>query len=182
MRALSVKSPWSWALVTHFPGSPIGDKCVENRPWKHDFRGELLIASSRKPEWDALAVLDWIESHTKVRPAKDDPYLRLGCTLGVVEVSGCLDIATYERAITYAEDHRMALHTVIRAVDTGKLKLKEDTPRTQSPWATGPYCFSLENVRRLPPTGTSGHLGLYSIDTIQGMSAEEWIERNAICV
>ena len=182
MKALSVRTPWAWALVTHLPGSPIGDKRVENRTWITEFRGELLIVSSRKTAWDAVTALDWIESRTKVRPSRDDPYLALGCILGVVELSACLDIDTYERAVTYAEDHKMALHAVVRAIDTGKLKLRKDLARTTSAWATGPYCWCLENVRRLPPTTSSGRLGLYDIETVREVPVAEWIEHEAVCV
>jgi hypothetical protein len=40
MRAISVRQPWAWLIVN-------GYKDVENRDWKRDLRGEVLIHASR---------------------------------------------------------------------------------------------------------------------------------------
>lgn len=39
-RALSVRQPWAWALVS-------GHKPVENRDWRTDYRGPLVIHSGK---------------------------------------------------------------------------------------------------------------------------------------
>lgn len=40
MRALSIRQPWAWLIVN-------GYKDVENRDWKRDVRGEILIHASK---------------------------------------------------------------------------------------------------------------------------------------
>lgn len=45
MKVLSVKQPWAW-LITN------GIKQVENRTWKTNHRGDLLIHACK--EWDAI--------------------------------------------------------------------------------------------------------------------------------
>jgi hypothetical protein len=42
MKALSVKQPWANLIAS-------GEKTIETRTWATDYRGELLIVSSRKP-------------------------------------------------------------------------------------------------------------------------------------
>lgn len=42
MKALSVKQPWANMIAS-------GEKSIETRTWATDYRGELLIVSSRKP-------------------------------------------------------------------------------------------------------------------------------------
>lgn len=43
MKALSVKQPWANMIAS-------GEKTIETRRWATDYRGDLLIVSSRKPE------------------------------------------------------------------------------------------------------------------------------------
>ena len=42
MRALSVKQPWASLIAS-------GQKTIETRTWRTDYRGDLLIVSSRQP-------------------------------------------------------------------------------------------------------------------------------------
>ena len=43
MKALSVKQPWASMIAT-------GAKTIETRVWQTDYRGDLLIVSTKKPE------------------------------------------------------------------------------------------------------------------------------------
>jgi hypothetical protein len=43
MKALSVKQPWANMIAN-------GEKAIETRTWSTDYRGDLLIVSSRKPD------------------------------------------------------------------------------------------------------------------------------------
>jgi hypothetical protein len=42
MKALSIKQPWANMIAS-------GEKTIETRTWATDYRGDLLIVSSRKP-------------------------------------------------------------------------------------------------------------------------------------
>jgi len=179
MKALSVRNPWAWALVTDILGSPVGNKCVENRGWKTAYRGDLLIVSSQKPANHAGAVATLIEKHTGYRPELGlDRYMALGAILGVVKMIACLDIDAYERCLGYAKVHSVSTTTVIEAVDQGALKVGM-YDRLNDWWASGPYCHVYTNVRTLPPTKTSGRLGLYDLKTVHGVPIETWIQREA---
>lgn len=41
MKALSIQQPWAWLIVN-------GDKDIENRTWRTQFRGPFLIHASKK--------------------------------------------------------------------------------------------------------------------------------------
>lgn len=53
MKAISVKQPWANMIAS-------GEKTIETRTWRTDYRGELLIVSSKSPKIEpagyALAV------------------------------------------------------------------------------------------------------------------------------
>lgn len=66
MRALSVKQPWAFWIAT-------GQKTVEMRSWKTDYRGPILICASaqRDGDFDKL----------------DPEYFPLGCAICVVTLT-----------------------------------------------------------------------------------------------
>jgi len=182
MKALSVRQPWAWALVTKIEGSPVGDKIVENRTWPHSYRGPLLIVSSRKPAMDASYVLAVLEQNTGHRPAYDEKYLALGSVLGVVDMVACLTLETYLQCRTFAESECVDLMRIIKGVDQGKLILPDDTEQGVDWWACGPWCHIYTNVRRLPPTRSSGRLGLYELGSVNGVPVQEWIKQEGVFV
>ena len=49
MKALSVKQPWASLIAS-------GRKTIETRVWRTDYRGELLICASKRPDIDGLPV------------------------------------------------------------------------------------------------------------------------------
>ena len=179
MKAISVKQPWAWALVTDIEGSLIGNVTILNQAGPTDHRGPLLIVSSQKPE--AREHHDYFEQLIGAPIPRDDPYMQEGMVLGVVYMFGCLDIETYERCITYAYIHSVLLTTVVESVARGSMNVDEYN-RTKDHWAVGPYCHVYSNVRRLPPTRTTGKLGLYELGTVAGMPVDVWIDREAVKV
>jgi len=58
MKALSIKQPWANLIAT-------GQKTIETRLWPTDYRGPLLIVSSKKPDIHpagyALAVAELVD-------------------------------------------------------------------------------------------------------------------------
>ncbi len=53
MKAISIQQPWAWLIVN-------GHKDIENRTWKSNFKGRVLIHAGKKLDmdfpWDHLAV------------------------------------------------------------------------------------------------------------------------------
>jgi hypothetical protein len=83
MKAISIKQPWASLIVT-------GIKPVENRTWKSNYRGPLLIHAAKT--WDQQGA-DWIIENFsylylrgKIAKAKE---LR-GGIIGKVKMVGCV--------------------------------------------------------------------------------------------
>lgn len=51
MKAISIKQPWANRIIS-------GQKTIETRFWRTDYRGKLLIVSSKRPksEWAGCAL------------------------------------------------------------------------------------------------------------------------------
>ena len=78
MKALTVKQPWAWAIVN-------GLKRFENRTWRTNYRGRLLIHAGVSKtdlgqEGDTMPGL----------PARD--ALTFGAIIGMVDVVGCVQV------------------------------------------------------------------------------------------
>ena len=87
MKALTIKQPWA-SLIAH------GLKSIENRTWKTNYRGRILIHAASTPVkegWDALNEMQL----AKVYAYKDKIYggseeLPYGAILGSVEIVDCV--------------------------------------------------------------------------------------------
>ena len=82
MKCLSVMQPWAWLIVN-------GDKKVENRSWKTNYRGPLLIHATKR--FDPLA-MDWIRSKIAMNLLNQisfPPVYRLGHIIGIVKLIEC---------------------------------------------------------------------------------------------
>jgi hypothetical protein len=81
VKALTVRQPWAFALVT-------GRKPIENRTWDTTHRGQLAIHAAGTmtiPEWQrAVYGPHWVGEP----PAGEEETLHLGSVLGVVELEG----------------------------------------------------------------------------------------------
>ena len=73
MKALSVKQPWANLIAA-------GEKTIETRTWAPDYRGPILIVSSRSPRIEpagfALAIADLVDCRPMTR--QDESAARCG--------------------------------------------------------------------------------------------------------
>ncbi len=142
MKALSICQPYPELILT-------GRKLVENRTWRSNYRGELLIHAGLSREHLRLA--RGPESET--RDTRYDIRLAdmtFGAIVGRVQLVACLHIDDIKRG---AHDARF-------------------------PWirdhehATGPWCWVLEQAQRLPkPVPCRGLLGIFELHLPQLESA-----------
>lgn len=124
-KAISINAYWAWAIRE-------GHKRVENRTWRTNHRGPLLIHASMSDEHDATARAFLEKALGAVPPTEEIERLR-GCIVARCDLTGVDDYAP----------------------------LFEDNP-----WAWGPICWQLENVRPLPPVPTRGLPGLFHVDIV----------------
>jgi hypothetical protein len=80
MKALSIRQPYAWLIVQ-------GIKDVENRTWRTDYRGPVLIhAGKTYPKRDHLD--DWESWQHFCYPADRDSMV--GGIVGIATITGCV--------------------------------------------------------------------------------------------
>jgi hypothetical protein len=79
MKALSIRQPWAWLIVN-------GYKDIENRSWSTQYRGPLLVLSSKQP---ALTIPETKEYFRSVRLPLPKVW-ELGGIVGIVDVVDCV--------------------------------------------------------------------------------------------
>jgi hypothetical protein len=89
MKALSVRQPWAWAIIH-------GGKRFENRTWRTDHRGPLLIHAAR-----ARVDLDAGRRLVPGLPAEDE--LDFGALVGLVQLVDVLPARECPRADPFVE-------------------------------------------------------------------------------
>lgn len=127
MKALSVRAPWWW-FILH------GGKDIENRDWRTNFRGRVLIHAGKW--WNSEEVKDDAETAVMLAPLRATPgpeitFERMrkfgGCIVGSVEIADCVEDSV-------------------------------------SPWFFGRFGFVLRNVIALPePIPFKGALGFFDV-------------------
>lgn len=130
MKAISIRAPWWW-FILH------AGKDIENRDWKHSYRGPVLIHAS---SW-------W-----KERDCWDDATAARG-------MAGHTEAFKFPSIETFRGDmRRLGGHIVGRADIVGCVRSSD------SPWFAGDYGFVLANVQPMPiPWFCSGKLGLFDV-------------------
>jgi hypothetical protein len=79
LRALSLRQPWAWLVIN-------GYKDIENRSWRTNHRGPLLIhASSNLTEFSETAAMVETKYHIRV-----PENVEAGGIVGVVDVVDCV--------------------------------------------------------------------------------------------
>jgi hypothetical protein len=140
MKALTICQPYAHLIVTpqaELPGDEV-QKRVENRRWRCNHRGPLLIHAGMSRKW--------------VEPADERYKMTFGAILGVCDIVACL---------TYVDiTDRFGL--------VGKRAMANQNQRwpwlETHPHVVGPWCFVLDNIRRFrEPIPYKGQQGLFNI-------------------
>lgn len=86
MKAISIKQPWANMIAT-------GQKTIETRKWKTDYRGTLLLCSSREPD---------------IEPA--------GCALAVAKLVDCRPMSVLDEPAARCRKYEGAVAWVLEDV------------------------------------------------------------------
>lgn len=130
MKALTICQPFAELIIR-------GLKPVENRQWRTDYRGPLLIHAGKSREWLSRSLVA-----NQLAYGIPEDELDFGGIIGVVEVAYCHPIS-YLRS-----DH---CDNALR-----HLAYHEHTH--------GPFCFILKNQRRFSsPIPCRGMMGLFDV-------------------
>lgn len=79
MKALSIRQPWAWLIVT-------GHKDVENRTWPTSFRGEFLIHAGKAFDYEGY---EWVVSEMGLVLPEPARFER-GGIVGEAEMIDCV--------------------------------------------------------------------------------------------
>lgn len=74
MKALSVKQPWANMIAS-------GEKTIETRTWSTDYRGDLLIVSSRTPNIAPAGCALCIVRLVDCRPMTEKDQMEACCSI-----------------------------------------------------------------------------------------------------
>ncbi|SRR6266704_1082650 len=144
MLALSFLQPWLWAIMA-------GHKPVENRTWKPP-RSKMIgrVALHASAGWDSdgeefvdqRLILDGIRGE-----APPKTHCIRGAIIGMATIAGAFQVPGASRAEV-----------------VGPLVDEEVDRLSRSPWAFGPWCWVLRDVRQLrEPVPCKGALGFWRV-------------------
>lgn len=83
MRAISIRQPWAW-LIVH------GGKDIENRDWKTNFRGRVLVHASKGMTHDEYEDTAWFAGTQKIA-VPSFVEIQRGGIIGSVEIVDCVE-------------------------------------------------------------------------------------------
>jgi len=82
MKALTIKQPWAWLIIR-------GWKDVENRTWKTNYRGPILIHTSKQWNVKDLEAANRIIYPTTL--SDNVEHYNLGYVIGIAELYDCVE-------------------------------------------------------------------------------------------
>jgi hypothetical protein len=117
MRALSVRQPWAWAIVT-------GLKPVENRTWPTAYRGPVLIHAGQtveRDEIDSMLSLCARQTGTGLALLRNayDQQAATGAIVGAVTITDCV---THHESPWFHGPHGFVLERPARAMKPVRLR------------------------------------------------------------
>lgn len=79
MKCISIRQPWAQLIID-------GHKNIENRKWKTNFRGRILVHAS--------LTIDQIAVKENLNYLSRSPFFTTGCILGSIEIIGIITETT----------------------------------------------------------------------------------------
>lgn len=134
MIALSIRQPWAWAIL-------YGGKRIENRSWRCDYRGPILIHASKLPV-PKRALPGWF--------VQDWESVRAAMHASNVDIFKCPPV-TFKSLVLQS------------GAIVGKARIVDCVSHHPSAWFAGPWGLILEDVEPTPVVPCKGRLGLWQV-------------------
>jgi hypothetical protein len=168
MKCLSVRNPWSYLICS-------GLKDVENRTWKTNFRGEILIHSSGDELFEPISPEHFsknLEIFEKCLPLHAEFYK---FTENKIKQSDCkilkfctetkkIELLDKKYQLEYSLFKKNSLEPMEKQAIIGSVEIVDCVENSKSPWAeNGNYHWILKNAKMLdkPILFVKGKLGLF---------------------
>jgi hypothetical protein len=148
MKALTIRQPWATLIV-------MGIKNIENRSWKTNYRGELLIHAGKAKDPYAMQAGERLCRKYGLPFPEELP---LGCYVGLVTLSGLVNMENRQ------------VQSDITDLDMNNLRgyIYED------------FGFVLTNPRSMPTIPANGRLGLFNPEEEILAQVRQYFEENRI--
>ena len=151
MKALTICQPFA-SLIVGGPGIYVGElKRIENRTWRTDFRGKILIHAGKSHKW--MPCIYEFDSRPKGMP--------FGALVGTADLVDCLSLGALDSLLRNRDK------TYVSGLDPRDRRFAE---HAQWMWclrnmhAAGPFLWLLEKVRRFEePVPYPGAQGLFEV-------------------
>lgn len=143
MKTLTIIQPWATLIA-------LGEKKIETRSWKTDYRGPLLIHAGKKIDKQALKDPVFRKSLEKINVNE----IPIGMIVAKCELVDCIKVKAVKENIAYTE--------VPRVLVEGKELIFGD-------YSSGRYAWILDNIELLrEPVPAKGQLSLWEFDFNRG--------------
>lgn len=155
MKALSIRQPWAWAILH-------AEKRIENRDWKGppSYRGPLLIHAAKGIRVGEHAeAIAWMKEKGMLGGLRIPAFREHVCG-GIVGVCDLVDAVRHAHNNHLLTAYRRDLPSRCLRCNAASLDLPCSKP---DPWAVGPICLVLDNVRPLPFVPFAGALGFFDV-------------------
>ena len=169
MKALSIRQPWTWAILH-------AGKTIENRSWATDYRGPLLLHAAK-----GCTALEYEDGVEAIEDAVGHPVIvpKLAETIrngvpggdGPLERGGFVGIAQFVGVIPpYNRGEFVSPSADMAAAARLGIRLDHDAWRWHHPVQ---YGFVLAEVTPLPFLPWRGERGLFDVDIKKLREAEQ---------
>jgi hypothetical protein len=132
MKAISIQQPWAWLIIN-------GPKGLENRNWRSNFRGPVLIHAGLNHDTWALQKVGL------------KYFLTPGFILWLMERG-------LDRTVVELQEARFYFGGIV-----GKADVVGEVQKSVDPWFSGPNAFVLEDRAPLPFVQMRGQLNFFEV-------------------
>lgn len=136
MKVLTIRQPWASLIA-------LGEKKIETRSWRTNYRGELLIHAGKSIDKKVLKNPDFIKSLKNLNINE----MPVGMIVAKCELVDCVRVKSSKNDVAYTE--------IPRVIVEGKELIFGD-------YAPGRYAWILDNIEPLKePIPAKGQLSLW---------------------
>lgn len=144
MKTLTLTQPWASLVVD-------GDKQIETRSWKTDYRGPLAIHASKSMTQDAWDVVAALRQRNRIIDTKER-----GMILGLVDLVGCVEITNAIYRLSTNSDVQL------RWPSSDRIWTLTQRERDYGDYTPGRFAWLLSQpIRYSRPIAALGRLGLW---------------------
>lgn len=166
MKAITISEPWA-SLIAY------GDKKVETRPWKTEYRGKIAIHAAKsskvvdRPQ-DYNAIPPYLKlMYHRVEKGDMPEYMRnglsLGCIIAIADLVDCRKIIQRKRLTICRNDKEEIILENAKIILEGDIEIDGISEYDLGDYTLGRYAWIFENAKRIDPIPVIGKQKLWNL-------------------